>query len=175
MIRLCAHEFFGDWRNHHRLMKALFGPTTVNGWQRTVHWFFVLTFALILPFICFGALAMPGHPHGASHFVFAAPPEIDQSSPTLLSVLLASWCGLPLDSDSIDRTFVSLASVDGDTESRPVSQSVPSTVLSSLLLLIASLWLMRRMEIPDLTIFVPLVAFRPVDLPVPTPPPRPFL
>ena len=28
----------------------------------------------VLPFICWGAWAQPGHPHGGPHFVFADPP-----------------------------------------------------------------------------------------------------
>lgn len=42
-------------------------------WQRAVLSFYIALFALVLPLICWGALAEPGHPHRAPHFVFAAP------------------------------------------------------------------------------------------------------
>ncbi len=32
-------------------------------------------FGLVLPFICWGAQATPGHPHARAHFVFLAPEE----------------------------------------------------------------------------------------------------
>jgi len=38
-----------------------------------LHLFYAGFFALILPFICWGAQATPGHPHAIAHFVFAAP------------------------------------------------------------------------------------------------------
>lgn len=41
--------------------------------QRLLLGCYVLLFALILPFICWGALAEPGHPHRTPHFVFADP------------------------------------------------------------------------------------------------------
>ncbi len=34
---------------------------------------YALLWALVLPFICWGAWAAPGHPHRAPHFVFAKP------------------------------------------------------------------------------------------------------
>lgn len=42
-------------------------------WQCIVLGFYVALFALVLPLICWGALAEPGHPHRLPHFVFADP------------------------------------------------------------------------------------------------------
>jgi len=42
-------------------------------WQRALLGFYIALFALILPLICWGALAEPGHPHRYPHFVFATP------------------------------------------------------------------------------------------------------
>lgn len=36
-------------------------------------------FAFVLPFICWAALATPGHPHGLPHFVFFDPVSADDS------------------------------------------------------------------------------------------------
>jgi hypothetical protein len=43
-------------------------------WLQFLHLFYAALFALVLPFICWGAQATPGHPHAMAHFVFAAPP-----------------------------------------------------------------------------------------------------
>ena len=37
--------------------------------------FFAGLFGLVLPFLCWGAQATPGHPHARAHFVFLAPEE----------------------------------------------------------------------------------------------------
>ena len=160
-------------------MNALFGPTSaVNGWPRTVHWFFVLTFSLILPFICFGVLATPGHPHGTAHFVFALPPQSDTSSepqtslPALRNTVLASWCGVPLEPERADAALAALASAYTDDASTPVGQSMPSTLLSMPLLLFSGTWLLHRIEMPDFAVFMPYDNVHLTDLLVPTPPPR---
>ncbi|MBW7883205.1 MAG: hypothetical protein H3C34_11330 [Caldilineaceae bacterium] len=41
--------------------------------ERVTRVFFALLFGLVLPFICWGSLATPGHPHGRPHLVFWAP------------------------------------------------------------------------------------------------------
>ncbi|MBK8797138.1 MAG: hypothetical protein IPM07_12675 [Anaerolineales bacterium] len=35
-------------------------------------------FGLVMPFVCWGAEATPGHPHGRAHLVFLAPPVVNQ-------------------------------------------------------------------------------------------------
>lgn len=42
-------------------------------WQQWVVCAYVLIFGAILPFICWGAWAQPGHPHSRPHFVFLMP------------------------------------------------------------------------------------------------------
>jgi hypothetical protein len=40
---------------------------------RTLHLFYAGLFAFVLPLICWGAQATPGHPHARAHFVFVEP------------------------------------------------------------------------------------------------------
>ncbi|MCB0062242.1 MAG: hypothetical protein KDE19_09010 [Caldilineaceae bacterium] len=47
---------------------------TLHWWQRFLLLFYAAHFGGLLPFICWGALAMPGHPHAGPHFVFLPPP-----------------------------------------------------------------------------------------------------
>ncbi len=62
--------------------------------QQLLLLFYVALFALLLPFICWGALAEPGHPHRTPHFVFADP------------MLVKAW---PLDESTTDSTITSAA------------------------------------------------------------------
>ena len=49
-----------SYRGRHQFLKAL-------------HLFYAGLFALVLPLICWGAQATPGHPHARAHFVFVDP------------------------------------------------------------------------------------------------------
>jgi hypothetical protein len=45
----------------------------VKTWRTTLVVFYVLFLGAILPFVCWGAWAEPGHAHAGPHFVFATP------------------------------------------------------------------------------------------------------
>ena len=73
---------FGDFRGTLCPMIRLSGlpsayqhrsPQWLPRWQRLLLGCYSALFALVLPFICWGALAEPGHPHRTPHFVFADP------------------------------------------------------------------------------------------------------
>lgn len=62
-------------RNHATIQPC--GSTQSCGvGQRLLLGGYVALFAFILPFICWGALAEPGHPHQIPHFVFADPMRV---------------------------------------------------------------------------------------------------
>ena len=42
-------------------------------WRKALHLLLVGLYAFVLPFVCWGAQAAPGHPHALPHFVFAEP------------------------------------------------------------------------------------------------------
>lgn len=44
-----------------------------NRLQTVLHLFYAGLFAFVLPLICWGAQATPGHPHARAHFVFTDP------------------------------------------------------------------------------------------------------
>ncbi|MBI1299027.1 hypothetical protein GC175_29200 [bacterium] len=44
-------------------------------WRTVLLLFFAALFAFVFPFICWGALADPGHLHTHAHFVFVEPPQ----------------------------------------------------------------------------------------------------
>jgi hypothetical protein len=45
---------------------------------------YAIFLGLVLPFVCWGALAQPGHTHGKSHFVFAVDPHIEMGAVDLI-------------------------------------------------------------------------------------------
>ncbi len=128
---------------------------------------YILYLALVLPFICWGALANPGHPHQGAHFVFSVPPGVEAYA-TRVATLRNDICGNPKLSSQIPLpAFGSDAHDDG-----PAGQSVPATVLAMLALaFLASAayrvrWLQQSVQLSAYRIgpiFHPLI---------PTPPPR---
>jgi hypothetical protein len=56
------------------------GAARQTGWQPGLHWALVWIFALVLPWICWGAQATPGHPHLRAHFVFGTPPPLARNA-----------------------------------------------------------------------------------------------
>ncbi len=115
-------------------------------------------FAFVLPFICWGALATPGHPHGLPHFVFFAP----QSTADAATHQHEDAQG--------DQTVI--ANPDG-TDDAPVAQSVAPilgvALLAPILLLLAMLLapmlrhIARRLHEPS---------YSSLESPPATPPPR---
>jgi hypothetical protein len=134
-------------------------------------------FAFVLPFICWGAVATPGHPHARPHFVFVAP-ELTSGAvaaplqrPTLTETLrrlaLASWCGAgaPTQEGLLEEGHAA------------AGQSIPAvlavSLLAPLVLLAASLVLLRRL--PHFALFLQSLWGRSFALRLSTPPPRRLL
>lgn len=104
---------------------------------RWLRFLFVAIFSLVLPFICWGAEATPGHAHLRAHFVFLPPPA---QSANLIGREMANA------HDLIHATVTALANGVGDmcaapspglsaASSAPVSQSYPLVLAVTLLLL----------------------------------------
>jgi hypothetical protein len=86
-------------------------------------------FSLVLPFICWGALATPGHPHGLPHFVFLAPALVNAENTAEVHTEHDSHAPVPPESAS--------------DAAKPVARSVTPVLavalLAPILLLLASL------------------------------------
>ena len=71
----------------------------VRTWQVLLRFFYAGLFGLVLPFVCWGAQATPGHPHARAHVVFWPPEPVQvgpiSATPTSLQDLLrgAPICG----------------------------------------------------------------------------------
>lgn len=63
--------------------------TKLPTWQRICIVAYALFWGFGLPFICFGAIAEPGHPHALPHFVFADPIDSESSNLAVRAMQLA--------------------------------------------------------------------------------------
>jgi hypothetical protein len=64
---------------------------SLMGWQRLLLGCYSALFALVLPLICWGALAEPGHAHRYPHFVFADPVHARLPTGDASAVGLREW------------------------------------------------------------------------------------
>lgn len=114
-------------------------------WLQWLHILFTAIFGLVLPFICWGAEATPGHAHLRAHFVFLPPPA---QSANVIGQEIANA------HDLVHATATALANGVGElcatplpgatTPSAPVSQSYPLVLAVTILLLSA----LSRQAIP---------------------------
>ncbi len=130
----------------------------IRPWQQTILAGYALLFAFVLPFLCFGAVVTPGHPHGHAHFVFSIP----KTAHTHPAQAIDADEILP-DSDE-----------QSDTTGTPPFKSTPDLLSFALLLLLLSA--------PAIVAFVPVAVCRrrlaellpnPPGLAPATPPPEP--
>ncbi|MCB9139057.1 MAG: hypothetical protein H6642_11985 [Caldilineaceae bacterium] len=143
-------------------------------------WFagsYALFIGLILPFICWGALADPGHPHAGPHFVFTPPPVYGDAQPGAESdsqrqALLASYCGDAGVSRAFSAWLAALEETVEEDDAGPVGQSLPDSLISLIMLAAAGFLLYTFV----LVISTQRLTATPHGaghlLPVPTPPPR---
>jgi hypothetical protein len=142
----------------------------VDWWLRTLHCFYAGLFALVLPLICWGAQAMPGHPHARAHFVFLPPPlaanvALTVSNPAALASVIDHTAHQSAD-HAAHRAV--------EQTEQPVGRSVPAMLGFSLLLLIglASTYLPRTGDQPTFDGWVMSPSALSVSPSIPTPPPR---
>jgi hypothetical protein len=137
-------------------------------WQHVIAWSYAVIFGGVLPFICWGAWAQPGHPHSRPHFVFAMPEMAAPAEDAAIGHAHA---------DALERHGMAHADAHAHHDSRSgaaQSQSLPDLLL---LLLILGVFPDRtgyryrnRHEARSLSGFLTIAQRAPQ---VPTPPPRP--
>ncbi len=109
-------------REQRRLHRSL------HRWQAAFCALYAALFALVMPFLCMGAVAQPGHPHRFPHFVFVDPQLVDTNllvvngQPT--SVLGKASHHLHLPSASHDHA---------PTPTQPAGRAAPTLLLFMIL------------------------------------------
>lgn len=147
--------------------------------------FFAGLFALVLPFICWGAWAQPCHPHSRPHFVFL-PPVLTASvagahnpcaatQPHTLNMPMAMPMTMPMTAgEAGSGANVVLTDADvAPTPTAPASQSMPTMSLAvfSLILLLTAVSYRFYLQWEERSA-ASLVLKRQHFACVPTPPPR---
>lgn len=144
-------------------------------WQRGLLIFYVILLGLVMPFICWGALAEPNHPHRTPHFVFTDPVMVishtvggaADAKPHSLQEHLQM---LQMQQDLAEAKQT--ATGDND-QTAPVGRSTLKLLLFSMLVLLAhALWELLRIDRPYALLFVTYLFAKSPGLKVPLPPPR---
>jgi hypothetical protein len=137
-----------------------------------LHLFYAGYLALILPFICWGAQATPGHPHAIPHFVFAEPSR--SAVMTTAGLDAAAYLATLGEDDLCSSTeAISLHQRASETAQLPAGSSIPSLMVSLLLLAAAAVAPLLSSQLRQSTMKywsdLPPGGLLPA---VPTPPPR---
>jgi hypothetical protein len=143
-------------------------------WLGYVNVFLAGIFGLILPFVCWGAEATPGHAHLRAHFVFMTP---DASTGQTFTVYPNAQAAVLAAARSMAEGLHELctAPVKSATANSPAGQSTPQTLAVTLLLLVvfgALIALLRHHPGAFPERFSAMFLFW-LPLDVATPPPRP--
>ena len=154
----------------------------IDRWQAAVHGLLAALFAFVLPFVCWGVLETPGHPHGSVHFVFGHPPILHASlqaaahsrqQAAVRQAFLDSWCGDPAASPLADVPVDEQAAESAAAEAAAATgRSAPSTVISDLPLLTGGAYPVSFAQPPTFSITLSCDCPSSTELAVPTPPPR---
>lgn len=160
--------------------------------QRLVSGLFAIYWGLILPFICWGAWATPGHPHSTPHFVFFEPLHAASQPAPVTTTQLASlvrWLGSlcsGMIGDPPDALKIGLTTHQHDltgapqstspaTEPASAGRSTPTLAIMLLVIVIPLAAIMLFGWRRYLVRIVQMPVTSGVVLPIPTPPPRPFI
>lgn len=157
-----SHNSLGCWNNLPRKGLLLF---------------LALVYAFVLPFVCWGELATPGHPHKHVHFVFAESTPLPLTEPQLLQRVAAEGLHTSTNVQHTASHHPAVPNAPEDAkpaENSPVTgRSVPSTILASLVLLLSAqepiviyIGNLSSADAPSMP------ALSSIDISIPTPPPR---
>ena len=162
-------------------MTHLAGNNQPSAWTKALHLFYAGLYAFVLPFICWGAQATPGHPHARAHFVFVEPNRSDhRAAETATDQAAATETA---EAEAI--THADMAHHDAHpmaptpakptkSPDQPVGRATPSMLGVTILLLIggAAIQLPGNRAAPSFCDWIAPLAAAPFTALIPTPPPR---
>lgn len=134
-------------------------PLALSRLISLLNWLLAIHFALILPFVCWGSWAEPGHPHSHPHFVFVVP--------EMAADIVSSATG------TVTAVQTDHAHHGASHESKPVGPARPDLATSILVLVLITTFstsLFRPQR--EMRCVAPLLARLPYSPYVSTPPPR---
>lgn len=95
---------------------------------------YTLLLGLVMPFICFGAMAEPGHPHRFPHFVFVDPTLAPSFAMQMMPATHAEHTNHGADNATTRHQM------PVDHGQQPVGRGVSSLALFSMMVLVSALW-----------------------------------
>ena len=148
-------------------MTHLAGNNQPSAWTKALHLFYAGLYAFVLPFICWGAQATPGHPHARAHFVFVEPILSEQRAADRAATAAIAHDGT---ADHGAHTTPQPA----ESQPRPAGRATPSMLGVTILLLIGGQAMLFPFSLagPGFCYWVAALAAIPFIALIPTPPPR---
>lgn len=148
----------------------------LSTWQCALSAAYSIIFAFVLPLICWGAYASPGHPHQTPHFIFVEPKLAEHLAHTNTDTLAAeqhtsSHAALhvhhPASTEQVDVV------AEAATDQRAAGQATLSLLLFSILTFVAlGLWLYSKIDEQQRRRFFMAPFAKSIALPILLPPPR---
>lgn len=158
---------------------ARFFRTRLPKWQSVCIALYALFWGFGLPFICFGAIAEPGHPHALPHFVFAEPTPREFSNLAVRAIQTTHANDVvsvfynrylkPIGS----RANGALSTTSGSKTTLPAGRSTGSLALFDLLTLtMLCIWAISRVDRRHFVFFNSRPFPESIVVSLPLPPPR---
>ncbi|MEZ4728584.1 MAG: hypothetical protein R3E79_15730 [Caldilineaceae bacterium] len=152
------------------------GSSQSRYWYKALHLFYAGLYAFVLPFICWGAQATPGHPHARAHFVFVDPPTHEQLNQHVMQTVhtVADWLAVYGKQMICSEHSAPHTPAPVDVPSTPAGRSTPSQLAIATLILLGMgvALLLFNSDGPGFAVWTAACALVPCRLSVPTPPPR---
>lgn len=152
---------------NHRRRRQLF---------QALHLFYAGLFALVLPFICWGAQATPGHPHARPHFVFTDPPVDHRFGEHVVRSVqnVAEWLATYADTAICGEYNASQSLPAAETPQLPAGRSTPAQLVINILLPLGSMAISLPVQAdgPGCAVWLVTACAMPFCTLIPTPPPR---
>lgn len=148
-------------------------------WQIALSSFYAALFAFGLPFVCFGKLAEPDHPHRLPHLVFVDPPDVGlnrQISAIVQKATLSNAASSLYDRflvPAIRQTTGRVPQTVNQAATLPAGRSTSSLVLFEVLTLaLLYAWTISRIDRPYAVVRMPHPFPTSVTISILLPPPR---
>lgn len=138
----------------------------LSGWRRIPFAAYSVLFALVLPLICWGAYAAPGHPHRTPHFVFV--------DPLLVAEHTQHAATMTVHTANIHTSTPHTEATNAEKpEQHPVGQATLSLMLFSIMTFVAlGLWALTLVEQRYRVLLHRPPFAKSITLPILLPPPR---
>lgn len=155
---------------------SLAGSKPLCYWYKALHLFYAGLYAFVLPLICWGAQATPGHPHARPHFVFTDPPVDHHLGEHAVRTVqnVAEWLATYADSAICGEHNAAQPLPAVETPQPPAGRSTPAQlVISSLIpLTMGAALLPLQVDGPGYSVWLVAICATPFCTLIPTPPPR---